>query len=62
MEELVYFEKGDIVHFPISGESEDESIEISPNVTSELNDKGEMPIDLIQHTCTSPLSLNPFPP
>ncbi len=39
---LMYFEKGDVLHIVISDESEAGSVELSPNITVELNDKGEM--------------------
>ena len=39
---MVYFEKDDIIHFPISDEPEAGSVEISPNITAELNAKGEL--------------------
>ena len=39
---MVYFENEDILHLSISEESESGSIELSPNITAELNDKGEL--------------------
>ncbi len=39
---LAYFEKEDALHLAISNEPESGSIEISPNITAELNDKGEL--------------------
>ena len=39
---MAYFEKDDILHFVISDEQEAGSIEISPNITAELNNKGEL--------------------
>lgn len=39
---LAYFEKDDILHFTISDEPETGSIEVSPNITAELNAKGEL--------------------
>ena len=39
---LAYFEKDDVLHLAISDEPEAGSIEISPNVTAELNAKGEL--------------------
>lgn len=39
---LEYFEKEDILHIPISDEPESCSIEISSNITAELNDAGEL--------------------
>ena len=39
---MVYFEAEDILHLVLSEESEANSVELSPGVTAELNDKGEM--------------------
>ena len=39
---MTYFEKEDILHLSISNESEVNSIELSPNITAELNEKGEL--------------------
>ena len=39
---LSYFEKEDILHLVISEEEEANSIELSPNITAELNEKGEL--------------------
>ena len=39
---MMYFEKDDILHLAISDEPEAGSVELSPNITVELNDKGEM--------------------
>jgi uncharacterized protein YuzE len=39
---LSYFDKEDILHLVIAEEEEANSIEISPNVTAELNEKGEL--------------------
>ena len=39
---MVYFEKEDILHVAISDEPEGGSIELSPNITAELNDRGEL--------------------
>ena len=36
------FEKDDVLHLAISDEPEMGSVELSPNITVELNDKGEM--------------------
>jgi len=38
---LVYFEKDDVLHLAISDEAETGSVDVSPNITAELNDKGE---------------------
>lgn len=37
-----YFEEEDILHLVISDEKEANSIELSPNITAELNDEGEL--------------------
>jgi uncharacterized protein YuzE len=37
-----YFEEEDILHLVISDEPEANSIELSPNITAELNEKGEL--------------------
>ena len=37
-----YFEKEDILHLVISDEPEANSIELGPNITAELNEKGEL--------------------
>jgi uncharacterized protein YuzE len=39
---LAYFEKEDVLHLALSDEPESGSIELSPNITAELNDKGEL--------------------
>lgn len=39
---MSYFEKDDVLHLAISDEPEARSIEISPNITAELNNKGEL--------------------
>jgi uncharacterized protein YuzE len=39
---MAYFEKDDVLHLAISDEPEAGSVEISPNHTAELNDKGEL--------------------
>jgi uncharacterized protein YuzE len=39
---LAYFEQEDVLHLAISDEPESGSIELSPNITAELNDKGEL--------------------
>ncbi|HFU77092.1 MAG TPA: DUF2283 domain-containing protein [Epsilonproteobacteria bacterium] len=39
---LAYFEKENILHLSISNEKEFSSVEISPNITAELNEKGEL--------------------
>ena len=42
MTRMVYFEQEDILHLALSDEPEGGSVEISPNITAELNDKGEL--------------------
>ena len=37
-----YFKDEDILHLSVSDEKETGSIELSPNITAELNDKGEL--------------------
>ena len=39
---VIYFEKEDILHLVISDDPESDSIELSPNITAELNDNGEL--------------------
>ncbi len=39
---LTYFEKEDILHLAVTNERESGSVEISPNVTAELNEKAEL--------------------
>ena len=39
---MTYFEAEDILHLVISDEPESASIELSPNITAELNDNGEL--------------------
>jgi uncharacterized protein YuzE len=39
---MTYFEDDDILHFVISDEKEAGSVEISPNITAEINGDGEM--------------------
>jgi uncharacterized protein YuzE len=38
--QMAYFEKEDILHLTISDEPEAGSVELSPNITVELNEKG----------------------
>lgn len=40
--QMAYFEKEDILHVCITEDAEASSVEISPNITAELNDKGEL--------------------
>ena len=37
-----YFEKEDVIHLVITDEPESRSVEVSPNITVELNEKDEM--------------------
>ena len=37
-----YFEKEDILHLVISDDSEGDSLELTPNITAELNESGEL--------------------
>ena len=39
---MTYFEKEDILHLVISDDPESDSIELSPNITAELNESGEL--------------------
>lgn len=39
---MTYFEKEDILHLTISEEPESDSLELSPNITAELNSDGEL--------------------
>ncbi len=39
---MVYFEHEDILHLVIAEEAEANSIELSPNITAELNERGEL--------------------
>ncbi len=39
---MMYFEEDDILHLSITDEKEAGSVELAPNVTVELNDKGEL--------------------
>ena len=40
--QMVYFQNEDILHISISEEPESGSVELNPNITVELNDKGEL--------------------
>ena len=40
--QLSYFKEENILHLSISDEPEAGSVEISPNITAELNEKGEL--------------------
>jgi len=39
---IFYFEKEDILHLIIAEQEEANSVELSPNITAELNEKGEL--------------------
>lgn len=39
---LAYFEKEDVLHLSISQDPEADSVEVSPNITAELNEKGDL--------------------
>ncbi len=39
---MTYFEKDDVLHLAISDDPEAGSVEVSPNVTAEINSKGEL--------------------
>ena len=39
---MLYFEEEDILHLVLSDEEEANSVELSPNITAELNKKGEL--------------------
>ncbi|NES07034.1 MAG: DUF2283 domain-containing protein [Okeania sp. SIO2F4] len=39
---MTYFEKEDILHLTMTNEPEVRSVEISPNITAELNETGEL--------------------
>ncbi|MHB2147881.1 DUF2283 domain-containing protein [Calditrichota bacterium LG25] len=40
--QMTYFKDEDILHIIISDEKETGSIELSPNITAELNERGEL--------------------
>jgi uncharacterized protein YuzE len=39
---MTYFKNEDIIHIVISKDKEADSVELSPNITAELNEKGEL--------------------
>ena len=39
---MTYFNENDVLHLMISDEDEHNSIELSPNITAEINIKGEL--------------------
>ena len=40
--QMVYFENDDVLHYSILDEPEAGSVELSPSITAELNDAGEL--------------------
>ena len=40
--EMNYYPEADVLHLSITSEAEAGSVELSPNVTAELNDRGEL--------------------
>ena len=40
--QMNYFSEDDVLHVVISDERESGSVELSPNITAELNEKGEL--------------------
>ena len=39
---MVYFKKDDVIHLAISEEEEAGSVELSPNITAEFNESGDI--------------------
>ncbi len=39
---MAYFQEEDVLHLSITDEPEAESVELSPNITAELNARGEL--------------------
>ena len=39
---MTYFKDEDVLHLAVSDAKEVDSVELSPNITAELNDKGEL--------------------
>jgi len=39
---MTYFKDEDVIHIAISDEKEVNSIELSPNITAEMNEQGEL--------------------
>jgi uncharacterized protein YuzE len=39
---MSYFEAEDVIHIALTGDAESGSVELSPNITAELNAKGEL--------------------
>ena len=42
MTRMAYFEEEDVLHLEISDDTEGGSIKLTPNITAELNDDGEL--------------------
>ncbi len=40
--QMKYFEEENVLHLAISDDPESESVEIGPNITAEINEKGEL--------------------
>jgi len=40
--QMTYFDEEDVLHLVISDEPEANSVELSPNITAELNEAGEL--------------------
>ncbi len=40
--QMNYFKQDDVIHFLISDEKESNSVELAPDITAELNEKGEL--------------------
>ena len=54
---MTYFEEEDILHLVIAEGPESRSMEISPNITAELNDKNELiGVEILNpvHLCAMP--------
>jgi len=48
---MTYFDKEDIIHIRLSDEPKANSYEISPNITAEVNERGELiGIEILQAT------------
>ena len=39
---MMYFEKDDVLHLVLSDEAETGSVELCPDITAELNERGEL--------------------
>lgn len=40
--QMTYFQQDDVIHLMLSADREANSVELSPNITAELNDDGEV--------------------